>query len=239
MHLLLFIYFLISSLVFAVLSTGRGPIVLVILSLCLIYLLESPRKALGFRALIVLTILGNFTWIIFWSLGSLTGKTDDNIEGALQTLLDYSLSSIPALSVWLDAANLPLIGNMSGEHIFRIFRAIGARLDLVEYPPSLVQEDVAVPHLTNLFTIYLQYLQEFGLLLFWLPLVPIAFLNVYLYQRYLRARTELSIYFLCLSYFPLLQSVFQELYFSNIATWFQLSLLLFFFIRRENRFSYI
>jgi len=222
-HKILFWYLLTASVAMAVLSTGRGPIVFVFLLTGFTYVLAGTRAGLGARLTSLVAAMTALMFAVFWIMGRAMGKADEDAGAALANLGDYLFSSIPALSVFITDNQIAPFGVDHGSNTFRIVRAIAAAAGLSPPPPSLVQEFIAVPHLTNLYTLYLQYILDFG----WAGVVMLPMLlgaaHGWLYRAFMGdRRREFLLLMLVISYLPLLQVAFQETHFSTIATWIQL-----------------
>ncbi len=222
-HKLLYGYFLLATFCMSVLSTGRGPIISIVLALSICYVLKS---GVNWRMGGVLAGIVSSVFVIFWVMGRAMGKVEDEASGALDGFILHLFSSVPALSVYLDDHPLTMIDGAWGANTFRFFIAVAAAVGLTDRPPSLVQDFVQVPHLTNLYTNYLQYIQDFGLVgVMALPLL-LGFAHSRLF-RWFRKSThdEFAFYVLIVSYLPLVQTVFMETHFSLMSSWIQLVLL--------------
>ena len=222
----LFYYFLFASIFLAILTTGRGPVAFIFLQIGLVYVFGGRKNLLNWRFFVILLSFFLFVFLVFWIMGSIMGKADDNASGAVGDLVDYLFSSIPALSFYIDHYPIQFIGGDWGINTFRFFLSLGSKMGLVEGPVSLVQEFVPVPHWTNLYTTYLQYAQDFG----WvgISLIPmfIGLLYGSLFNWTMKdRRNDFAFYLLVVSYLPLLQSVFQETHFSGMSAWLQFILI--------------
>lgn len=222
-HKILFGYFLLAALFMALLSTGRGPIVFILLLLGVVYVL---KVGINWRVGGVFVGILSIVFMIFWIMGRAMGKADDAAAGAVNDLIAYLFSSIPALSVYLDQHPLHIIDGDWGSNTFRFFIALMASIGLVDKPASLVQEFIPVPHLTNLYTIYLQYIKDFGLTgVVAIPLF-LGFLHGHIFRWAMTNKNnEFAFYILAISYLPLLQTVFQETHFLSMSSWIQFVLL--------------
>ncbi|CAD5370697.1 conserved membrane hypothetical protein [Rubrivivax sp. A210] len=233
-HKLLCVFFLIASLAMAVLSTGRGPVVFVFLLTGMAYVLAGPPAGQRRRLATLLASITALMFAVFWIMGRALGKADDDAGEALLNLADYLFSSIPALSVFIADNPVSPFGEEHGSNTFRIFHAVAAALGMSPPPPSLVQEFIPVPHLTNLYTIYLHYILDFG----WAGVVLLPMFLGAVHGWLFRAaaadrRREFLLILLVISYLPLLQVGFQETHFSTVATWIQLFLICLMLTRRQ------
>jgi oligosaccharide repeat unit polymerase len=218
-HKFLFVFFLLASLLMGLLSTGRGPVIFVFLLMATTYLFKT---GINWRIGGLLAGIVSAIFAVFWLMGSIMGKADDVASGAASGFGDYLFSSIPAFSVYLTQRPLTLFDGDYGSNTFRFFTAVLAALGLANRPPSLVQEFVGVPNLTNLYTVYLHYVKDFGLL----GVLSIPALLGFLHARIFRWSTarggsDFPIYLLSVSYLPLLQTVFQETHFTGLSSWLQ------------------
>ena len=153
-------------------------------------------------------------------MGSAMGKADEAATGALSDLVLYIFSPIPALSAYLDQHPAQLIGGTWGTETFRFITAVMASIDLSEKPPSLLQDFIPVPHLTNLYTAYFHYLNDFG----WAGVIVIpsllGFLHGGLFQWATANRDDdFAFFILSVSYLPLVQTMFQETHFTSMSSW--------------------
>ena len=226
LHKYLFLYFLCASIFMAVLSTGRGPIAFIFLQIGVTYMLRDRKKRLSWNSLALVVGFIFLIFYVFWIMGSAMGKADDNALKALGNLVDYLFSSIPALSVYLELHPIQIIGGEWGVNTFRFLLAVASKTGFIGNLPSLVQDSVPVPHLTNLYTTYLQYGQDFG----WIGIVTIPagigfFYGSLFKWSMINRRNDFAFYLLVVSYLPLLQSVFQETHFSLMSSWLQFFLI--------------
>lgn len=222
-HKILFSYFLLAALFMAILSTGRGPIAFILLLLGFSYVL---KVGINWRMGGVFVGILLMIFMIFWIMGRAMGKADDAASGAINDLIAYLFSSIPALSVYLDNNPIHIMGGDWGGNTFRFLIALTAAAGWSGPPPSLVQDFIPVPHLTNLYTTYLQYIEDFGLAGVVVMPLFIGFLHGHLFRWSMNnTKDEFAFYVLTISYLPLLQTVFQETHFSLMSSWIQFVLL--------------
>lgn len=228
-HMLLLGFFVFAALMMAVLSTGRGPIVFVLLLMGIIYFL---RAKITLRAWLLITCLTGMAFSVFWVMGSAMGKADEDASGAVGDLALYLFSSIPALSVYLEQTRDETYA--LGINTFRFIVAIFAAMGLAPPPPSLVQEFVSVPNSTNLYTTYLQYFQDFGMAGVMVFPFALGFLHSKIFYSALSTSTnDYGLYLLAVSYLPLIQTVFQETHFSSLSLWIQMGLIGFILTKRQ------
>jgi oligosaccharide repeat unit polymerase len=222
-HKILFVYVFVVAIFLAVLSTGRGPVVYILMSLGLVYILNGNTKGMFCRIWLTLGAIGSVTFLVFWLMGRSMGKAGDTAKESIIDVISYQYSAIPALSVYLEENPIHIFGNDLGHNTFRFIFALLASIGMVDPPPSLVQEFISVPHLTNIYTSYYFYIKDFG----WtgLTLIPITLgcLHDYLYRLATSNQSNVFLnYILVISYLPLLQSIGGETYFTHISTWIQL-----------------
>lgn len=221
-----FFYLLLASIFMAILSTGRGPIAFIFLQIGIAYILKFENKTLNLKFAGVTVGFLFLVFLIFWIMGSAMGKADESAEKAFANLIDYLFSSIPALSAYIEQYPIQTIGGEWGTSTFRILLAITSKAGFTEPVQSLVQESLPVPHLTNLYTTYLQYSRDFG----WAGILIIPAIVGFFHGSLFRwamidRRNDFAFFLLVFSYLPLLQSVFQETHFSLMSSWLQFILI--------------
>jgi oligosaccharide repeat unit polymerase len=222
----LFYYLLLASVFMAIMSSGRGPVAFIFLQVGLVYVLGQGNKIMNWKFAVMTGGFLIFIFSLFWIMGSAMGKADDNAGRAFGNLVDYLFSSIPALSAYIDRHPIQIVGGEWGLNTFRFFLVVASKAGLVAPPASLVQDSVPVPHLTNLYTTYLQYGQDFG----WTGIMAIPAMLGFIYGSLFKwtminRQNDFAFYLLVISYLPLLQSVFQETHFSLMSSWIQFILI--------------
>lgn len=206
--------------VYGVLSTGRGILVGLLITLVLI-----PIVLRQVRLLRAAFYLFTISLLLFVVLGMLMGKigvfgTDftENMAALGETFEIYLLSSIPALDQLLRQGS-PLDG---GLHTFRsLFAALHAIGFEVPVRP-LVQEFVEVPVPTNVYTLYQPYFLDFGVLA--LPLVQfvLGLFHGLVYRGATRAYPHPApVYLYALMFWPLAGQFGSDPYFSLASQWIQ------------------
>lgn len=223
LHKLAFFYFLIISLAMGMLSTGRSSIAFVLLIVGIVYLL---KVGITMKVLTVFLMSFSAIFVVFWIMGNSMGKGDEGAGGAVNDLILYLFSSIPVLSVYIDENQVGLLGGEGGINTFRFFAALHVAIFGGDRLPNLVQEFVSVPHRANLYTTYLQYLQDFGYIgAYFISFILGVFHGSLFRSAMADKNNDLLIYLLTLSYLPLIQTVFQETHFTSLSIWIQYLLL--------------
>lgn len=204
------------SLAYAVLSSGRTYILLLVTSLAFVAILQRRAKPAQIAAL----ALGLFA-AAFFGLGMLANKIGEdtpNVDAlnAADSLYLYLLGGVAAMDVSL--ARDPALE--WGINVFRtplaILHALGADVPVV----PLVKEYVNVPLPTNVYTVLQPYQADFG----W-PGVLIfstlfGLLHGWLYQAARAVAADpRTVIFAALAVYPLLMQCFQDQYLSLLSTW--------------------
>lgn len=220
----------------AFLSTGRTPIITILIVL-LIVKVTSRNERTRPLDIAMYTIPGLVaTYAVFWGVGAFFGKVGASNMDVYYNFVTYIFSAIPALDVYIHSPDFLNGQPKLGEHTFRFLNAVFYKLGFASAPDPLVQEFVQVPHLTNLYTLYHIYLKDFGHAgVFIFPFILGVFHSM-VYAQFKNYRQNDFIYFLfVISCVPLIQVIFQETYFSLFSTWLQfLALGLFFTSKRIN-----
>ncbi len=203
-----------ASIGYAVLSTGRTYLLLLLVSVAFVILIQRRATA---RQILYAGVLGIIA--VFFGVGVLANKVAvDVIEGVNKTPVDalalYLFSPLSALDV-VFSAGMKLDW---GLNVFRsplaVLRALGADATVV----PLVKEYVFVPDPTNVYTVYLPYLQDFGVPGAMAAMLMLGAAQAYLYARSKTQDPRLVIAF-ALSVYPLSMQFFQDQYFSLLTTW--------------------
>jgi oligosaccharide repeat unit polymerase len=203
-----------SSLVYAVLSSGRTYLVMLLFSIAFILLLQgrvSGRRILGFGIAGVV--------VIFFGVGALANKiVVDAADGANLTPLDslalYIFSPLSALDLALDKNSSLEWGLNVLRSPLAVLNALG--LDATVVP--LVKEFVFVPEPTNVYTVFLPYVQDFGAAGALLALALFGAIHTHLFVR-AKSRDPRYVIGYSLSIYPLGMQFFQDQYFSLLTTW--------------------
>ncbi|ACO47043.1 O-antigen polymerase [Deinococcus deserti] len=208
-----------SALVMSVFSTGRGIILFFIIEMGIIYAMTSKRLRLRLVLLGLLMFLS-----IFYIGASVLGKGVDQNASLLESFPDlfssislYLLSGILALSVQLPT----LVTDEGGVNTFRTIHALGRALGFDATVVPLVQAFTNIPQPTNVYTIYLTYLKDFGWLGIFIFQFLFGILHATLFIAFRRTGGAVALFWLAILSFPLLTQPFTDGYFSLMSTWIQ------------------
>ena len=208
----------IFAIISAILSTGRGFIVMVLLESMIIYISYNSKKSTR--------ILGQYLvyFLVVFFLGALifnkgADQNDsiiNNLAASFNSLVFYLVSGIPALGVHSYSESAQF-----GENIFRTFYAIlragGFNVEVV----PLIKDYVLVPKPTNVYTMYLQYIIDVG----WAGAMFLQFCFGYVSGKlYVKGIIEKNVYYFPLAvlmYFPIVMQTFTDSYFSLLSSWIQ------------------
>jgi oligosaccharide repeat unit polymerase len=208
-----------ASLCYAVFSSGRSSIFLVVLMVVGILSVQRKLRAAHGGAIFALFAVTTFALVGIASLrsGDPNASFAENVLSTSESFLTYLLSPMPAFSTLVDSPN---ISNASGEHTFRFFYALAERFgsDVVAVP--LVQEFVAVPVFTNVYTVFQPYYMDFGWIGCVAAMLGLGWLHGAVYKRALRGSEYYVFLYGALS-FPLFMQFFQDQYFNLLSTWIQ------------------
>lgn len=206
--------------VYGVLSTGRGILVGMLMTLALIPIVLRQVQLL--RAASYLFAISLFLFVV---LGMLMGKGGyfgadlaENMATLGEAFEIYLLASIPALDHLLLQGSPFDVGLNTFRTLFATLHAIGFEVPV----RPLVQEFVEVPVPTNVYTLYQPYFLDFGLLA--LPLVQ--FLLGLVHGAAYRGATRphphpAPVYLYALLFWPLAGQFGSDPYFSLASQWIQ------------------
>ncbi|MDP2006327.1 MAG: O-antigen polymerase [Rubrivivax sp.] len=219
---------LVVSLAYAVMSTGRTYLFLLFIALAFVALVQRrirPATLAWFGTAAV--------GVLFFGLGWLFNKIGDdspnvNALGAVDALSLYLLGSLAGLDVWT-ATPAPLDW---GLNVFRSVLAVGSALGLRVQVVPLVKDYVFVPEPTNVYTVFLPYLQDYGRLGAVTFLAFFGWMHARLY-RAARSQDPRWVILYALAMYPLLMQFFQDQYFSLLTTWAQFTVMVLLCFRRR------
>lgn len=217
-----FILVVLATLCMAFLSTGRGQVLQIFILLTLVYLLSTNISQFSLKFLKITLLILAISFLIFWQMGKMMGKVGESGSEALIDLLSYQFSPIPALSAYLSSHEFDLVGGDGGLRSFRVILAIMYKLGFGDAPPILIEEFVYIPHPTNIYTIYLMPLRDFGWIGSFLYIFLIGLLHGYIYRAWKKDKSnDFAKYIFIISFIPLIQSPGGDAYLSLISTWVQ------------------
>ena len=124
-------------------------------------------------------------------------------------LVSYIVGPSAALDYFMqhpqDYAGIP-------HHTFKFFLAIAARLHLYQTPVTeTFDQFLMVPYPTNVYTVYRDYIIDFGLYGALIAVVLIGLLHTLLYRK-ARTGSELGIYFFSITLFAVFMAPFSDEY---------------------------
>jgi oligosaccharide repeat unit polymerase len=234
-----FILFLVISLVSAFFSTGRTPIIITMMIISMAYLLGGDGKIIVGRAVQVGFNGIFFVAAVYWGVGLVFGKVGDTQELFLFGIGTYLFSGLPALDAFLDTSMSTSTELGYGANLLRFIPAVLAKIGLVSPPAPLVQEFVDIPHSTNLYTIYHILILDFGVVFACIFPIFLGFFHGHVFRVFKSDPSNvLYRFFYIYSFVPLIQVVFQEVYFSLLSTWIQLALLSILLTTKNSKWAY-
>jgi len=205
---------LMLSLVYAVLTTGRLAIFLVLVALTGIALIKrrfSVKKLI--LGILIFVLAFAAISMVLGKGGELNAPWSDNIITIGQTLRPYVIGSVPAFDLMV-RENAPLTW---GENTFSgflnfVYRMEGHRLI------SEIPGDVSVPFTTNVYTALRPSYKDFGILGVTLSLVLIGAASTYFYFKAV-AGDQLYVLYYAISLVPLLLMTVGDQYFGPALSW--------------------
>jgi oligosaccharide repeat unit polymerase len=195
-----------------ILTTGRLPILMLISALTVVHLLtnnrHSFRDALKFARIPIILFFCLYFGLIF--LNKDTSVYEEGIGGILLFfLVSYIVGPTAALDYFMQHS-----GDYAGapNHTFKFFLGILAKLHLVYYEPATGYGTfLMVPYPINVYTVYKDYILDFGMHGALIAITLIGFLQTLLYRK-ARTGSELGIYFFSITFFTIFMAAFVDLY---------------------------
>jgi oligosaccharide repeat unit polymerase len=195
-----------------VLSTGRTPVMMLIVALTCVQLMISDRHrfwhALQFARVPIFIFLCLYFGLVF--LDKDTSSYEGGIAGIiLFFLVAYIVGPMAAFDYVL---RHPQDYAGTSNHTFKFFLSVASTLHLVQWvPPPLYDVFVYVPYPTNVYTIYKFFYLDFGFYGMLAAITLIGFLQTLLYRK-ARTGSVLGLYFFSLTLYALIVSVFDDSY---------------------------
>ena len=207
---------------YAVLSTGRTLFLVILAVYAGISYIYSSRFEIKKYVLMAVGFLAFFMLIgVFWGKG---GDTDssakENLKASTEVTSTYLVLSLNALDY---ATTHHMDINYTGENTFRFFIKIGQQAKIFPQAKvkNLIKEFQFFPYPTNVYTVYIDYIEDFGNFFAWFMLGMFGMLHTWLHNRAIRTKSiRIALYYSFLL-FPLFMSFFQDQYMSLFSTWLQ------------------
>lgn len=219
-----------ASLTYAMMATGRTYLFLLLIGLAFVALVQRRVRPATAAWVGLLMLAG-----VFFGLGVVFNKIGEDSPyigalSAVDSLSLYLLGSLAALDLTLLHSNAPLDWGVNAfRSLLAVLRTAGADVEVV----PLVKDYVFVPEPTNVFTVFMPYVQDFGLVGAPLFLAFFGWLHAGLY-RAAKGKDPRLVILYALSMYPLLMQFFQDQYFSLLATWVTLTVLVVASFRRRS-----
>ena len=205
---------LVVSLAYAVLITGRMQFFLIIVVLTGI---GSMRKGLSIKKLaagaVVFLLCFGFFAISLGKGGDLQASWSENLSSIQESLVQYAIGPLPAFDrVVRTGASLEYGRNVFLD-VLNLSRRLAGRPVI-----SPIQEEVAVPFPTNVYTAIQPIYLDFGILGVALAFGLIGAASTYFYLGAIAGNRQFILYY-SISLVPLLCSTFSDIYFAPMLSW--------------------
>jgi oligosaccharide repeat unit polymerase len=222
-NLILTVTSFLSSLVYAIFTTGRLPFLL-ILAVFIGVRFISDNKSFSIRKIFIASAIFMISFILLGVVYSKGGNSEEssneNVRLATQGTAIYMVASLNALDLVLhDQFQVDYNGNYS----LRFFIKLGKVLNISRNSKvhDLITPFVLVPYPTNVYTVYHPYIKDFGRLYAWILMGLFGLIHSYFYNKALKQKDFRSSFWYSILLFPLLVSFFADQYFSLISFWIQ------------------
>lgn len=220
---ILLIACLLSTITYAIFSTGRTFFFMILIIYFGMDYLHNKKFSIKRYSwyIVIFIILFSLGGIIYGKGGDVNSTVKENIYPAVQTTAIYLGTSLNALDYKLNH-NLEI--NNNGDNSLRFFIKLGITLNLISNVKEkpILQEFVFIPYATNVYTFYSPYIEDFGKFYAWFMIGIFGILQTILYNKAIVTKNiRYSLYFSFLL-FPLLLSFFQDQYMSLFSAWLQI-----------------
>ena len=206
----LFFGTLVLAVFYAGISTGRTFIfMLLITSVSLLYFRRPQYFTVKLGVFAVVLLAG-----IFWIVGTLMGKLGDGNISSAEVIHVYLLGGLSAFS-----SSLENLSNYTyGSNSFRIFFAVAGRIGFDVPITDLVKGYAYIPYPTNVYTVFMPYIEDFGVLYLLISLGLISFFIGLLYYNAINGHTRSAVMYSLFCY-AILTQWFQDQFASLATTW--------------------
>lgn len=207
------------SFAFLVLSTGRTYFFFYfITALMTIYLKGNIKSRYIWSFFLVAFITFILVGIVLSKGGNLEYSISENISSSVNHILAYLEGPVLAFDRFYNSEYT----HTWGENTFRFFIAILYESNIIEKPPAdIVNEWILVPYPTNVFTVFYQYVMDFGKTGCWIIMFLFGLLHTWMFYRSKTSDNHFKL-LTAYSYYPLLMVFFQDQYVSLLSFWIQL-----------------
>lgn len=211
---------------FCILTTGRT---FFIIFFCLIFgtLIVFNKLKIKYLLYSIVSIFLLFSaiGISLSKGGSLDSSLEENISSVSESFVFYFIGGLSAFDLFINKRYDYTYGESSLRFLYAFFNKIGLTDIKLN---QLVNDFVTVPFETNVFTIYKDIFEDFGLIYMIIIIFSMSTLHTFFYFKAINERKIVYTFFYSLMLYPLLMSFFQEQYLSLMPTWIYLTFILFF-----------
>jgi oligosaccharide repeat unit polymerase len=202
------------SVAYAVLSTGRTPILLIVVSLMAIAAMRHRLKwKNAFIGALSLSLAFALFAVILGKGGNVESSVSDNLDSVRESMAQYAIGPIAAFDRLVRADPAFEYGrNTFLEGVNLVRRLTGFAL------VSPIQEEVNVPFPVNVYTAVQPPFKDFGIVGVVLAFGLIGAVSTYFYLRAVEGQ-ELYIFCYSLILFPLFFMTFSDQYFAPVGSW--------------------
>jgi oligosaccharide repeat unit polymerase len=207
------------SFAFLALSTGRTFLFFYFITVFMTIYLKGKFRSKYVLTFFILAFASFITIGIVLNKGGQFGDSiGDNTKQGLHQLLAYFDGPVLALDRFINSD----FEHTFGKNTFRFFIALLYELNIIKIPPvDIVKEWIFVPYPTNVFTVFYQYVMDFGFIGCWIIIFFFGIVHTWMFYRAKTSGNHFKM-LTAYSYFPLLMVFFQDQYFSLLSFWIQL-----------------
>jgi oligosaccharide repeat unit polymerase len=207
------------SFAFLVLSTGRTYFFFYFITVLMtIYLKGKIRRKYLWSFFLAAFITFIIVGIVLNKGGNLEYSFAENFKSSLNHIVAYIEGPVLALDRFTNSG----FTHTYGENTFRLFIALLYKLNITHTPPiDIVNEWIFVPYPTNVFTVFYQYIMDFGMIGCSVIFFLFGLIHTWMFYRSKKSGNHFKM-LTAYSYYPLFMVFFQDQYFSLSSFWIQL-----------------
>jgi oligosaccharide repeat unit polymerase len=207
------------SFAFIALSTGRTYLFFYFITVFITIYLKGKLKSKYVLNFFILAFISFIAVGIVLNKGGQFGNSfSENTKQGLKHILAYFEGPVLALDRFINSD----FQRTFGKNTFRFFIAVLHYLQIIKTPPlDVVKEWIFVPYPTNVYTLFYQYVMDFGFVGCWIVIFLFGITHTWMFYQSKTSGNHFKM-ITAYSYFPLLMVFFQDQYFSLLSFWIQL-----------------
>jgi len=220
---------------FLILTTGRTYFFFYfITALITIYLKSKIKVKYLWSFFLAASITFILVGIVLNKGGNLEHSIAENFDAIINHILAYLEGPVLAFDHFYNSG----FSHTYGENTFRFPIAVLNELNIINKTPfDILNEWILVPYPTNVFTVFYQYVMDFGSVGCWIIIFLFGLVHTWMYYRSKNSSNHFKM-ITAYSYYPLIMVFFQDQYVSLLSFWIQLWLYSYLILHLSEKISW-